>query len=75
VHQLSVESFPVGKLAGGERVSRNIGRARALKAERVGLVAEDCTQGAVDFFRAQASIIACRLLPLPEISTTMFFIQ
>ena len=26
-------------------------------------------------FRAQASIIACKLLPLPEISTTMFFIQ
>ena len=26
-------------------------------------------------FRPQASMIACKLLPLPEISTTMFFMQ
>jgi hypothetical protein len=72
---LAVEGFATGKLGGFQRVCRNIRFACALKAERIGLVTEYCTYGAIDFFCSQASIIACKLLPLPEMSTTMFFIQ
>lgn len=75
MHQLTIERFPVGKLTLRQRMGRDAGQARALKAERISLVTEYRTQVPFICFRPQASMIACKLLPLPEISTTMFFMQ
>jgi hypothetical protein len=74
MHQFAVKGFATGKLAASSAWA-GILASRALKAERIGLVTEYCPDGAIDFLLLQASIIACKLLPLPEMSTTMFFIQ
>ena len=49
LHQFAVKGLTPGELAGFQRVRRNVRFPRALKAERVGLVAEDCPNGAIDF--------------------------
>lgn len=52
MHQLTIERFPVGKLTLRQRMGRDAGQARALKAERISLVTEYRTQGAVYLFPA-----------------------
>jgi hypothetical protein len=47
MHQLAVKGFTPGELAGFQRVRGNVRFPRALKAERVGLVAENCPNGAI----------------------------
>ena len=49
LNQLAVKGFTPGELAGFQRVRGYVRFPRALKAERVGLVAEYCPNGAVDF--------------------------
>ena len=48
MHQLAIEGFAIGKLAGRQRMGRDTGLTRTFKAERVGLIAEYRSQGAVN---------------------------
>ena len=60
MHQLAVKGFTPGELAGFQRVRGNVRFPRALKAERVGLVAENCLNGAIDFLLL-AGVFFCAL--------------
>lgn len=73
MHQLTIERFPVGKLTLRQRMGRDAGQARALKAERISLVTEYRTRVPFICFRPQASMIACKSLPLPEMIRRCFY--
>ena len=72
LHQLAVEGFAAIKRFRRERKGRNTGLAARSRPNASALLLNTARRVPLICFRAQASIIACKLLPLPEISTTMF---